>query len=145
MLVYQKSWFYAIPLLEIWHMKDVIVVFHSGLFFALLPPKSPKIKKILKILWLDDVRFLRYGVQWTDEQMDIQWWHTVVGAPPKKNKHSNIANLSKCQLTTDDVSVLELGLPFCSTTKYLNKQQTTNNINSFTRGLEIIYMSNINR
>ena len=79
---------------------------------------------------------------WTD---GWKKWHTVVGAPPKKNKHSNIANLSKCQLTTDDVSVLELGLPFCSTTKYLNKQQTTNNINSFTRGLEIIHMSNINR
>ena len=27
---------YTVP--EIWHMKDVIVIFHFGLFFALLPP-----------------------------------------------------------------------------------------------------------
>ena len=28
--------------LDIWGMTDVIVIFHFGLFFALLPPKSPK-------------------------------------------------------------------------------------------------------
>ena len=44
---------------------------------------------------------------WTD---GWKKWHAEVGAPPKKKKHSNIANLSKCQLMTDDVSVLELGL-----------------------------------
>ena len=27
---------------EIWHMTDVIVIFHFGLFFALLTPNSPK-------------------------------------------------------------------------------------------------------
>ena len=32
---------YTIP--ETWHMTDVIVTFHFGLFFALLtPPNSPK-------------------------------------------------------------------------------------------------------
>ena len=25
---------------EIWHVTDVIVIFHFGLFFALLPPKK---------------------------------------------------------------------------------------------------------
>ena len=27
--------------LEIWHVADVLVIFHSGLFFALLPPNPP--------------------------------------------------------------------------------------------------------
>ena len=27
---------------EIWHVTDAIVIFHFGLFFALLPPNSPK-------------------------------------------------------------------------------------------------------
>ena len=31
---------YTVP--EIWCMTDVIVIFHFGLFFALLPPNSPK-------------------------------------------------------------------------------------------------------
>ena len=31
---------YTVP--EIWHVTDVIVIFHFGLFFALLPPNSPK-------------------------------------------------------------------------------------------------------
>ena len=29
---------------EIWRMTDVIVIFHFGLFFALLPPNTQKIK-----------------------------------------------------------------------------------------------------
>ena len=31
---------YTVP--EIWHVTDVIVIFHFGLLFALLPPNSPK-------------------------------------------------------------------------------------------------------
>ena len=31
---------FTIP--EIWRMTDVIVIFHFGLFFAVLPPNSPK-------------------------------------------------------------------------------------------------------
>ena len=31
---------YAVP--EIWHMTEVIITFHFGLLFALLPPNSPK-------------------------------------------------------------------------------------------------------
>ena len=40
---------------EIWHVTDVTVIFHFGLFFALLPPNSPKnehfrkMKKALEI------------------------------------------------------------------------------------------------
>ena len=30
---------------EIWHITDVIVIFHFGLFFALLQPKKPKFQK----------------------------------------------------------------------------------------------------
>ena len=33
---------YTVP--KIWHVIDVIVIFHFGLFFAFLPPKSPKNK-----------------------------------------------------------------------------------------------------
>ena len=43
---------YTIP--EIWHMTDVTVIFHFGLFFALLPPTSPKnenFKKNEKKAW----------------------------------------------------------------------------------------------
>ena len=37
--VYQKSWSYAIYTVpEIWCMTGIIVIFHFGLFFALLPP-----------------------------------------------------------------------------------------------------------
>ena len=35
-------------------------------------------------LWLDDVRFLRYGAWRTDGR---KRWHIVVGAPPKKNQY----------------------------------------------------------
>ena len=46
--VYQKSWSYAIYTVpEIWHTTDVIVIFHFGLIFALLPPKQTK-RKIQK-------------------------------------------------------------------------------------------------
>ena len=37
---------YTVP--EIWHVTDVIVIFHFGLFFALLPPKNQSFKKIKK-------------------------------------------------------------------------------------------------
>ena len=36
---------YTVP--EVWHVIDVIVVFHFGLFFAFYPSKSPK-KKVSK-------------------------------------------------------------------------------------------------
>ena len=43
---------YTVP--EIWHLTDVIVIFHFGQFFALLPPhtphpNSPKNKKFIKM------------------------------------------------------------------------------------------------
>ena len=42
-------------------------------------------------LWLDDVRFLRYGVRWTDGRTDERKkWHVEVGAPHKKK--INISN-----------------------------------------------------
>ena len=46
-------WSYAILIIcytvpEIWCMTDVIVMFHFGLFFALLPSNSPKNKKMKK-------------------------------------------------------------------------------------------------
>ena len=33
---------------EILHVTDVIVIFHFGLFFALLPPSSPKNENLKK-------------------------------------------------------------------------------------------------
>ena len=44
---------YTVP--EIWYVTDIIVIFHFGLFFAILQAKN--------------VRFLRYDAQWTDGQM----------------------------------------------------------------------------
>ena len=43
--VHQKSWSYS----ETWHTTEVIVIFHSGLFFALLPCNSPKIENFKKL------------------------------------------------------------------------------------------------
>ena len=64
-------------------MTNVIVIFHFGLFFALLPPYQPKKSKFQKnektpgdIIILHmctknyDVWFLRYGARRTDEQTD---------------------------------------------------------------------------
>ena len=66
---------YTVP--EIWHVTYVIFIFHFGLFFALLPSNSSKNKNFktrkkntwryhqfthgYQKLWLDAVRFLRYG------------------------------------------------------------------------------------
>ena len=84
---------YTVP--EIWCMTDAIVIFHFRLFFALLPQKSNFLKNekntwryhhfthVYQTLWLDDVRFLRNGVQQTDGQKN---WHIEVGAPPKNTK-----------------------------------------------------------
>ena len=71
----------------IWHVTNVIVIFHFGLFFTLLPcNSSPKNQNFMKNeknfwryhyfthvyqkLWLDDVQFLRHGVRWTNRWMD---------------------------------------------------------------------------
>ena len=35
--------------LEIWHVADVLVIFHSGLFFELLDPNSPKNQNFKKM------------------------------------------------------------------------------------------------
>ena len=69
--------------LEIWCMTDIIVIFNFGLFFGLLQPRKSKFLKnerntwryhhftyVYQKLWSDDVRFLRYGVQWMDRRMD---------------------------------------------------------------------------
>ena len=72
--------------LEMWHMTDVIFIFHFGLFLAHLTPKSQKNQNFLKIeknalryhhlthvyqkLWSDDVGVLRYDARQTDGQTD---------------------------------------------------------------------------
>ena len=38
---------YTVP--EIWHVTDVIVIFHFGLYFSLLPPNSAKNEDLKKI------------------------------------------------------------------------------------------------
>ena len=66
--------YYTVP--EIWHVKHVIVIFHFGLFFALLPPSplSPTWRyhftHAYRKLWLVDVRFLRYGERRTVGRTD---------------------------------------------------------------------------
>ena len=107
---------YTVP--EIGHMRDKIIFFLLGLFFALLPPppNSPKKSKFQKNektiwkyhhfthvyqkLWLDGVWFLRCGVWQTGGQTD-RWkrWHIEVCAPPKKH-FSNEKNLIQTIKTT---------------------------------------------
>ena len=77
---------YTVP--EIWHVMDVIVIFHLTIFCPFTPPPCPygpkksKFQKSEKKSWrnhhfthvyqklLDDVQFLTYGVQQTDRQTD---------------------------------------------------------------------------
>ena len=87
---------YTVP--EIRHVTYVIVIFHFGLFFALLPPSPPHPLKAQKIkflkkwkntwryhhfnqvyqkLWLDDVQYPRYGAHGQKK------WHIQLGTPPK--------------------------------------------------------------
>ena len=56
--------------------------------------------------------------------------------PPLVQLFPSICVLYFLQYHTDEVSVLELGLSFCPTTKYLNKEQTTCNFYSFIRRLK---------
>ena len=38
---------YTVP--EIWRITDLIVIFHFGIFFALLPPNSPQNQNLKKM------------------------------------------------------------------------------------------------
>ena len=81
-------------ILQIWHMTHVIVPFHFGqLFFPFTPLTAPlpsqkknskkwtwryhRFTHMHQKLWLDDVRFLRYGGQQVD---GWKKWHIEVGA-----------------------------------------------------------------
>ena len=103
---------YIVP--EIWCMTDVIVIFHFGIFFALLPrlePKKSKLKKNFKkcleissfylcvpkimIRWCTVPEILCMTDGWTDGRTDgrmDRWmdgrkkWYIEVGAPPKKQE-----------------------------------------------------------
>ena len=64
---------------EIWHRTDVIVIFHFGLYFALLPPLKPEnwknrniekntwryhhFTQVYQKSWSQAILFLRYGVR----------------------------------------------------------------------------------
>ena len=97
--VYQKSWSYTILFLR-HDVTDVIIIFHFGLFFALLAPLTTRKIKI-SIKWkifLEISLFYtcvpKIMIRWctvpeiwctTDGQMDEQKkWHIEVGAPPRK-------------------------------------------------------------
>ena len=62
---------YTVP--EIWHVKDVTVIFHFWLFFALLPSNSPKncIPKIM-IRWCRVPEIWCTADEWTDRQTEGQ-------------------------------------------------------------------------
>ena len=81
---------------EIWHMTHVTFIFHFGLFFALKAQKMKFLKKwkntwrychftqVYQKLWLDDVRFLRYGARQADVQTEGEKkWQIEVRAAPK--------------------------------------------------------------
>ena len=73
--MYQKSWSYALLFLR-YGMTNVIVIFHFGLFFALIPPYQPKkwkfhkngkkpwryhLTQVCQKSWSYAVLFLRHG------------------------------------------------------------------------------------
>ena len=73
--MYQKSWSYALLFLR-YGMTNVIVIFHFGLFFALIPPYQPKkwkfhkngkkpwryhLTQVCQKSWSHAVLFLRHG------------------------------------------------------------------------------------
>ena len=74
---------------EIWCVTGVIVIFHFGLFFALLHPCSPKNKNFKKMK-KNPRRFHHfihvYQHLWLDDD-GRKKWHIEVGTPPKKNKN----------------------------------------------------------
>ena len=66
---------YTVP--EIWRMTHVIVIFHFALFFFTQIKKENETNfwkyhftHVYHKLWLDDVRFLRYGARRTDRETD---------------------------------------------------------------------------
>ena len=59
---------YTVP--EVWHVIDVIVVFHFGLFFALYPSKSPKKKVSKKMKKHLEISSFYTGVP----KIMIRWW-----------------------------------------------------------------------
>ena len=92
---------------EIWCMTDIIVISHFGLFFALLPPNSPKkqnFEKIKKkcveissfyicvpkimIRWCTVPEICCVTEGWRDGQTKRtdgrKKWHIELGVPPKK-------------------------------------------------------------
>ena len=100
--------YYTVP--EIWHVTYVIIIFHFGLFFALLLPLPPLIAQKIKILkkWKKclDIIILQYICvpkimirsytvpeiwcmmdRWTD---GWKKWHIEVGALPKKTISVNV-------------------------------------------------------
>ena len=69
---------YAVP--EIGCVTDVILIFHFGLFFALLTPNDPKSQN------LERMKKTRRTDGQTDGQTDgRKKWHVEVGATPKRN------------------------------------------------------------
>ena len=62
--------------------------------------------------------------------------HSLKWNPPLVQLFPSIYVLYFLQYHTDEYSVLELGLSFCPTTKYLNKEQTTCNFYNFIRCLK---------
>ena len=83
---------YTVP--EIWHVTDVIVIFHFGLFFVKWKFQK-KWKKHLEISSFYTcvpkilIRWCTVPEEWcmTDGRTDrLKKWHIEVGAPPKNKK-----------------------------------------------------------
>ena len=107
--VHQKSWSYAPTVPEIQHVTDVIVIFHFRLFFALLPPNSPKIKILKKWKKRLEISSFYIGVTFyicdqmvygsrdmctTNRQTNgLKKRHVQVGAPPRNLKKQEIRNI----------------------------------------------------
>ena len=107
--MYHKIWSYGILFLKyvVWQIY-MIVIFHFGLFFTLLPKSTVQKIKISKNekntwrydhfthvyqkLWLDYVRFPRNGSRRIDGR--TKKWQIKVGAPPRKSRLRYIYNMN---------------------------------------------------
>ena len=99
---------YTVP--EIWHLTDVIVIFHFGLFFVLLPPNSPKNKNFKKNgrnnwryhnftqlyqkSWSSAILFLRHGV-WQLQLLYFILGYFLLFYAPNIPKYENFKTMAK--------------------------------------------------
>ena len=80
--------FYTVP--EIWRVADVIVIFHFVLFFALLPPNSPKNQNLKKMKKIPGDTIILHMCTKNDDKMIYGSWDMVRDGWTDGQKKSHI-------------------------------------------------------